>query len=59
MESIVFRCAETGSDVQLRLSDLPSPDRGDSYEAVACPACGRMHLINKLTGRTLSDKRKK
>ncbi len=57
MENLVFRCTETGSDVQLRVSDLPSPaDRRDSYEAVSCPACGRMHLVNRRTGRTLSDR---
>jgi hypothetical protein len=56
MENLTFRCSQTGSNVQFWLSDPTPTDRADSYEAVACPACGRLHLINKTTGRTLSDK---
>ena len=37
------------------LSESPSTDCADSYEAVACPACGRVHLVNETTGRMLSE----
>jgi hypothetical protein len=56
MENLIFRCSQTGSNVQFWLSEPTTADRADSYEAVGCPACGRLHLINKTTGRTLSDK---
>ena len=56
MENLIFRCAPTGLNVQVGLPDEPPSDRTDSYEAVACPACGRVHLINKATGKMLGDK---
>lgn len=56
MENLTFRCSETGSNVQFGLSEPPPADRADSYQVVACPACGRLHLVNKTTGRMLSDK---
>jgi RNase P subunit RPR2 len=58
MDSLVFRCTKTGSNVQVRLEESTVPDRADSYEAVTCLACGRVHLVNKTTGKTLSDKEK-
>lgn len=56
METLTFRCDQTGSNVQFWISDPQPTDHADSYEAVACPACGRLHLINKTTGRALSDR---
>jgi hypothetical protein len=43
-------------NVQVRLTPATAADRPDSYEAVACPACARLHLINKVTGKVLGDK---
>jgi hypothetical protein len=54
MESLVFRCAQTGTNVQVWLPEGPQPERADSYEAVTCPACARVHLINRKTGKMLS-----
>jgi hypothetical protein len=56
MEYLTFRCSRTGANVQCWLTEPPPADRTDSYEAVTCPACGRLHLVNKTTGRTLSDR---
>ena len=56
MESLVFRCAQTGTNVQVWLADSMQPEHDDSYEAVTCPACGRVHLINRKTGRMLGNK---
>jgi len=58
MDNLVFRCTKTGANVQVWLKESAMPDRADSYEAVTCPACGRVHLVNKTTGKTLSDKEK-
>ena len=27
-------------------------------QPLTCPACGRIHLVNKITGKMLSDKEK-
>ena len=45
-------------NVQVWLPDEAPADRADSYESVACPACTRLHLINKITGKILGDKEK-
>lgn len=56
METLVFRCSQTGSDVQVGVVGPQVSDDTDLYEAVACPACGRLHLVNKGTGKMLGDK---
>lgn len=45
-------------NVQVWLPDGEPTDRTDSYEAVTCPACAGIHLVNKATGKMLSDKEK-
>jgi hypothetical protein len=56
MENLVFRCTQTGTTVQVGLPDRASPERADSYEAVTCPACARVHLINRKTGKMPGDR---
>ena len=58
MAKLIFRCAQTGMNVQVWLPETAPTDRTDSYEVVTCPACGRIHLVNKTTGKMLSDKEK-
>jgi len=40
------------------LPDAEPTDQADSYETVTCPACTRLHLVNKSTGKILGDKEK-
>ena len=58
MDNLVFRCTQTGSTVQVWLPQAVGADRLDSYEAVRCPACGRIHLVNHATGKTLGERQK-
>ena len=58
MAKLIFRCARTGLNVQIWLPDEAPAVHADSYEAVTCPACARMHLVNKTTGKMLGDKEK-
>jgi hypothetical protein len=58
MAKLNFRCARTGLNVQVWLPDEAPIAQADSYEVVTCPACARVHLVNKTTGRTLADKEK-
>jgi hypothetical protein len=58
MAKLIFRCVQTGMNVQVWLPDEAPSDRADSYEAVTCPACTRLHLVNKTTGKILGDKAK-
>ena len=60
MVNLIFRCAQTGMNVQVWLpdDDEAPAERADSYAALPCPACARLHLVNKTTGKTLGDKDK-
>lgn len=46
-------------NVQIHMPDAAPTDYPDSYESVTCPACTRIHLVNKTTGRMLGDNEKK
>lgn len=45
--------------VQIEMPEKAPTDHADSYELVACPACTRIHLINKTTGKMLGDNEKR
>ncbi len=50
----LYPCPTLGLRVQGWAEDAGADDGGDSYEAVACTACGRTHLVNPKTGHTLA-----
>ena len=58
MVKLIFRCTRTGMNVQIEMPETAPTEHPDSYESVTCPACTRIHLINKTTGRTLGDNAK-
>jgi len=59
MRSIVFRCPNTGQNVQHWLADDASQRENTSYyDAVTCLACTRLHFVNRLTGKTMGYKDK-
>jgi hypothetical protein len=45
-------------NVQVWLAEDASTDQADAYETVTCPACLRIHFVNKTTGKLLGDKEK-
>jgi hypothetical protein len=45
-------------NVQIWLAKDPSTDQANDYESVTCPACLRIHFINKITGKLLGEKEK-
>jgi hypothetical protein len=53
MASFVFRCPATGLKVQGWFADDPTDLNGETYEAVTCVACTRVHAVNPKTGRVL------
>jgi hypothetical protein len=59
MARLIFRCTRTGMNVQIEMPETAPTDHADSYESVTCPACTRIHLINKATGRILGDNEKR
>ena len=54
---IMFRCPQTGLDVQTLLHGQGKGAVARSYEAVSCPACTRLHFIDKSTGKALGPDR--
>jgi hypothetical protein len=53
----LYQCPTLGLRVQGWAEDAGADDSGEAYEAVACTACGRTHLVNPKTGHTLAARR--
>jgi hypothetical protein len=55
-ELIVFRCPETGMNVQTHLEKQERTE-GRRFASVACPACTRLHFIDLASGKPMSRER--
>jgi hypothetical protein len=53
MPTFLYRCPNTGLRVQGWIANDPTERDEDSFEAVTCPACGGVHLVNPQTGKVL------
>jgi hypothetical protein len=53
MPTFLYRCPNTGLRVQGWIADDRTERDEENFEAVTCPACGRVHLINPKTGKVL------
>lgn len=56
MAHVTIFCPKTRSNVQVWVAKAQPGECADSYDAVTCPGCGRLHFVNKTTGKTVSDK---
>jgi hypothetical protein len=54
MANFVFRCPVTGFNVQHQ-SDEDDDVRENEYEGIICPACTRLHFLNRKTGKILGQ----
>ncbi len=52
---IVFRCPETGLNVQHWLAEVPNEPTG-THRPVVCKACTKLHFINSSTGKLLGQR---
>ena len=53
--SFLFRCPLTATAVQGVLEDEVEAEAGvRRYKPIECQACGRIHLINPITGKLMS-----
>jgi hypothetical protein len=55
MVAIMFRCPNTGSQVQGWIAEDVTDAGENTYESTSCHACGRMHWINPRTGRVIGQ----
>jgi hypothetical protein len=53
MVPFLFRCPNTGFNVQGWIAEAVENDDSEKYEAVTCLACQQLHLVNPTTGKTL------
>jgi hypothetical protein len=52
----LFRCPRTGLLVQSSIAEAPEePSSSEIYAGTYCHACRGWHLINRRTGKLLSD----
>jgi len=59
MTVFLYRCPTTGHKVQGFVADNSIDANGHVYEALKCPACAGIHLVNPQTGKVLGDSEKK
>jgi hypothetical protein len=57
MAAFVFKCPATSINVQHWLDDDEDVPE-DEYEGVVCPACLKLHFLNRKTGKLLGQDRK-
>ena len=59
MAHLIFRCPATSLNVQHWRPEIPLAKAGDetaeTYEAVTCPACTKLHFLNRKTGKLLGQ----
>jgi len=51
--TFVFRCPNTGLNVQGWLADDPTERETETYRSITCTICTQMHLVNPKTGKVL------
>ncbi|MBW7973842.1 hypothetical protein [Bradyrhizobium sp. BR 10289] len=57
MSNILFRCPNTGMNVQHFVAEPSSKKEDAAIMVVNCPACTRIHLVNGATGELARDTR--
>jgi len=56
MSKLLFKCPVTGMSIQHWLDGDDPSEPGERYQSIVCPACARLHFINRKTGRVLGQK---
>jgi hypothetical protein len=55
MASVLYRCPTTGKNVQAWFDDDSLDDESLTYVSLRCPACARVHIVNR-AGERPGDK---
>jgi hypothetical protein len=51
--SFVYRCPNTGLNVQGWAADEPTEHDAESFEPVTCTICTSVHMVSPKTGKVL------
>jgi hypothetical protein len=55
VKTFLYRCPNTGQNVQGWSADEVTTDDDNSYQSFQCLACTRVHLVNVKTGNVLGE----
>ena len=55
MGNIIFKCPQTGLNVQHWLDEAEPENPSAASETVLCQACNRLHFINRSNGKLLGQ----
>ena len=55
MAAFLYRCPKTRLRVQGWVADEPIQSEKQNYEAMNCLACGGVHLVNPVGGKTINE----
>jgi hypothetical protein len=55
MGNVIFKCPNTGLNVQHWLDDAEPDYSSSAYETLVCQACNRLHFINRSNGKLLGQ----
>jgi hypothetical protein len=55
MPDFFYCCPNVGLNVQRWIADDPTERDDQTYEAITCTACTRMHLVNPKSGKMLGE----
>jgi hypothetical protein len=58
MARFVFTCPATSMNVQHWLDDDDDDASENRYDSIICPACTRLHFLNRKTGKLLGQDEK-
>lgn len=55
MAAFIYRCPVAGYNVQGFIADDLTGDDDESFEAITCTICARVHLVNPKTGNVAGE----
>lgn len=55
MATVLFRCPNTGLQIQGSIAEDPICFDDKNYETVSCSACQQIHLVNPKTGKVIGE----
>jgi hypothetical protein len=55
MATFLYHCPKTRQRVQGWVADEPTRSQEQDYEAVNCLACGGVHFVNPVSGKTIGE----
>ena len=53
MPPFIYRCPNTGLNVQGWVADDPTEREGETYQPITCTICTRLHLVDPKTGKVV------